>query len=1116
MVTIKHLSFDDVEFRGEASILNKVHFYECSFKGADFRHAILTDAVFTRCSLDRASFLEVSAENVRLESCSVRYTDWTGANLTRIVCIKDANETSPENDNELIEEEKKRKSIIEGQGINLLQSGHCPELSFRDSAFRNADLSGAILIGCDFTGANFQSARLHSTCLRNSQLTRSVLSDASFGWEDDFAPNCRVNICDCAHSTGACKYRFQNTRFDEAHARRADFENAVFHRSSFAHTDLQRAILTRCDFDRAQMAGALLSNTLAENCILREVDLTGAVLREIQFKGSKFLSNDSSSGGDGGGGRCKLIGVDASGADFSNTYLQLVKANAARFYAATFEKADLSRAIVEGAIFERSDLTGANLREIMAEDANFSQVQLSRDTVMEKGLFSFTTFSGATFPAGIAISDAEFRSAVMDGVAFGLNEGALSVTNITSVNFYDANLAGAVFCSGCMLEDVNFRDANLTSVSFGPPEDDNNNELVDAKFNSITLKYCDLSDARIDRSRWRRAEVLRCSFSNCTWNSSSVSSSSFLSCKFNRVEIRSSDLSDTQFYCCLFLVSDFIGSVLKRVTISCHNEDKTTEHVNQTVPDKAIKLCKFSETAWIDCTIEGNESKPLLYLQCSFRGALFKDCNLRKLGFQLCDFSEAAVGATLYNVAHFRGIYNLASLTGLKALDGFIVYIGCSFEVTPLPQNMGQIILYRCELIGDGVLPPREDGNGDHPIENLPFLFDCTIRNMSLPTWYIDRQDHIAQVHQLRNIASRILSITTNHSYSEKSKDVIESIIQAYRMFGRRPHMQELKALRDSEPRNLIHYFTSQFWHSLRDNFIGVGETNRVDACVKEYRYHQLLSAKNDYFPLRFRWPKSDQCMGTMWCATHFGVWAFIVVTIFALGSSVAIRGNIGITLFSFISILSLSATFYCSCSFKTHLGYLSLIVFQFGEGARLILFNGMLLIMFFAFAYWGVSNLGTGSIIVPSSVSQDQLIDYKGNLEMEGAPATIISKGNILLEGCGVKKSMSGCNNNGRQDVDNAKEFSMLASVATEGKLTLQSTGMVKGTVELEAPKSETTQPGFLECLYFSAVTFTTLGYGDMRPVGTLRFLAAVESLIGAFAMALFVYAFTRGTAER
>jgi len=49
------------------------------------------------------------------------------------------------------------------------------------------------------------------------------------------------------------------------------------------------------------------------------------------------------------------------------------------------------------------------------------------------------------------------------------------------------------------------------------------------------------------------------------------------------------------------------------------------------------------------------------------------------------------------------------------------------------------------------------------------------------------------------------------------------------------------------------------------------------------------------------------------------------------------------------------------------------------------------------------------------------------------------------------------------------------------------------------------------LNCLYFSVVTFTTLGYGDMVPVGAARALAAFEAFTGSFTMALFVVVFVK-----
>jgi hypothetical protein len=38
----------------------------------------------------------------------------------------------------------------------------------------------------------------------------------------------------------------------------------------------------------------------------------------------------------------------------------------------------------------------------------------------------------------------------------------------------------------------------------------------------------------------------------------------------------------------------------------------------------------------------------------------------------------------------------------------------------------------------------------------------------------------------------------------------------------------------------------------------------------------------------------------------------------------------------------------------------------------------------------------------------------------------------------------------------------------------------------------------GLMDCGYFSFVTFTTIGYGDIVPIGSLRYLAGIEALTG------------------
>ena len=45
-----------------------------------------------------------------------------------------------------------------------------------------------------------------------------------------------------------------------------------------------------------------------------------------------------------------------------------------------------------------------------------------------------------------------------------------------------------------------------------------------------------------------------------------------------------------------------------------------------------------------------------------------------------------------------------------------------------------------------------------------------------------------------------------------------------------------------------------------------------------------------------------------------------------------------------------------------------------------------------------------------------------------------------------------------------------------------------------------------FREFLYFSVVTFTTLGYGDFKPTEKTRPIAAVEAIVGLVLMAFLI----------
>jgi hypothetical protein len=63
---------------------------------------------------------------------------------------------------------------------------------------------------------------------------------------------------------------------------------------------------------------------------------------------------------------------------------------------------------------------------------------------------------------------------------------------------------------------------------------------------------------------------------------------------------------------------------------------------------------------------------------------------------------------------------------------------------------------------------------------------------------------------------------------------------------------------------------------------------------------------------------------------------------------------------------------------------------------------------------------------------------------------------------------------------------------------------------LDLKGPDGEIGSD-FMQCAYYSTVTFTTLGYGDIIPLGFARYVAATEAFLGAWMMALFVFVFCR-----
>ena len=79
-------------------------------------------------------------------------------------------------------------------------------------------------------------------------------------------------------------------------------------------------------------------------------------------------------------------------------------------------------------------------------------------------------------------------------------------------------------------------------------------------------------------------------------------------------------------------------------------------------------------------------------------------------------------------------------------------------------------------------------------------------------------------------------------------------------------------------------------------------------------------------------------------------------------------------------------------------------------------------------------------------------------------------------------------------------------------GTVTVLVCGVIYWAFELVARRDTGEPAGLVESLYFSSLTFTTLGYGDFRPTSTAgQFLAVTETFIGVVLLAILVFVFGR-----
>jgi uncharacterized protein YjbI with pentapeptide repeats len=247
-----------------------------------------------------------------------------------------------------------------------IQDAYSKGQKFREVDLTGADLSGMDLHGADFekaflesanfseanlTGCNFKNAVLAHAILKSADVTAANLEEANIGWSQlagaDFSgSNLTKAILAKADLTG--------TNFKGALLQGADCSGAIFKDADFSEVHAEQLNLLECSLEGIKLTGAKMGK-----CTFLKTDVTGVDFNNTNLQSSTFLE-------------VKGIGAKFQGANLSGVcFVQQCNFESADFTGACLVRANLRGSILRGCDFTQAQLDSADLSECDLRNAKF-------------------------------------------------------------------------------------------------------------------------------------------------------------------------------------------------------------------------------------------------------------------------------------------------------------------------------------------------------------------------------------------------------------------------------------------------------------------------------------------------------------------------------------------------------------------------------------------------------------------------------------------------------------------------------------------------------------------------------------------------------------------------
>lgn len=870
--------------------------------------------------------------------------------------------------------------------------------------------------------------------------------------------------------------------FDGSDLHGASFCNAKIQRSSFINVSFSRVeknVPYRSRFRKAQMQECVLDYTNMSGLYFQEANLNYAKMRSAHIENAVFFecsmvaldANDVIADG------CKFYASDISSGSFKAASLRqasfvLDGENTGLQDGSEVHTSLIVKWKILGDVERSTKLIATNLVAADLVKANLNSCNLAGASLQSANLFRANLIGsncvGTNFDAcnvgGVDFTKANLTACSLSNAGINDVPPIFNETDLSSTNFSGMDLSNVTFKNSTM-ENANLADCSLIGARFrGESEGRNlnarrssfsNTDFTGATFEFVDMDSCDMS-LSVARETSKRFSFNSCKLSVVKFSGASLVGGDFRNCQITKSNLSDSYIEDIRLFNCNLESTTFFGSDLKNVGIFNPKSLSDVDFSSSSISSSKI-YCDESNSIqantvkWDKSYINQLEIANVHFVVLNADFSAFSDIKLHGVCFSTSSFDSAVFEVSEhYNLHFFYCKFPLAILKIDDELYNYTVLLGCDFIETSLPGNPRYLLLIDCYFRLSSFLATTL---GVEKWANAAFVY-CRFEDLK----YFGLREEYRKIN--REPKERWFAKSKVLSFKEflvkqrlnLSKSVGQ-LIDCKKLADRYPIAKRLKDLlpnREQLEREQGYGLTSALCREFRRDF--------KNHSLEELATHARVEEQEYLLKLKAYQRRSN-------VAKFIGL----------LSAEMATPLVAGLVLLLGLVLTRLSTKYYAGCVFlfplvlilpaisSAYRLFASKHLYRYGEQIGTMAFSIAVCILAYGSLYYGFVPEGSeGSKLCIGANDCD-------NTSYKLVPGFLVPSSD--------DNNVAGC-------------------LMFDGKV-LSRNGNRLGA--------------FYTCIYYSGITFTTLGYGDITPQGVARYLALSEAIIGAFMIALLVFVFTK-----